>query len=249
MKAKTAKKGSWKERNKKAFKEMTLKQKIAYIAEYYRLPLFTACVVLIVAITSVIHAVTKKQPVVYLAYTNAAVGDDLDQKLTSGFLDYIEADQKKFDVLVYRGLYLEEDADAENHRYVYASKMKIMGAISAKQMDLMLMNDSALAELSASGLLMDLTAIKDTDPELYGKLEPYIQKNMVIIEDNAIEYKLNEADTYEAVTEDIPNSVNVTSFPVFREAGLDGTLQIGIIANSPRIEADLKYLAYLLDGQ
>lgn len=236
-----------KERNREAFKAMTPGQKLSYIYEYYKLPLFTACVVLAVCAWTVIHAVTKKNPVLYLAYTNFAAGEELNEELTSGFLDYKGYDKKKNEVTVYSGLVLEEDASAEDHRYVYASKMKIMGAISAKRMDLVLMNESACKEISASGLLLDLEEIRDRNPGLYEKLQPYMAKNTVILEDNSIEYKLNEADTYEAVTAEVNNSLIVTSCPIFRSAAIDGTLKIGIIANSTRIDEILDYFAYLFN--
>ena len=88
------------------------------------------------------------------------------------------------------------------------------------------------------------TVLKD-DPELYQLLEPYLRKGTVIIEDNSVEYNLNEADAYEAVTEEVVNAVDASSFPIFQNAGMDGKLYIGVIGNSQRIENVCKYLKYL----
>ena len=227
---------------------MTLKEKLVYIAQNYRLPLFTACVVLAVGIWTVVHNVTKKNPVLYLAYSNVSFGEELNEKLTSGYLADRDIDLKKNEVTVYSGLVLEEEASAEDHRYVYASKMKIMGAISSKKMDLVLMNESACREFSGSGFLLDLEKIRDKDADLYEKLRPYMSENTVILEDNAIEYKLNEADEYESVTAQVYNTLDVASCKIFESAGLDGTLKIGIIANTPRIDESLAYLEWLTDA-
>lgn len=225
---------------------MTLAQKADYLFTYYKLPVFTAVVVIAVIISSVIHAVTKKEPVLYLAFVNTAVGEELDEKMTGGYISHEEYDPKKQEVLVYRDLYIDDDASVENHQYAYASRLKILGAISAKQMDVVLMNGDACRQMSESGLLMPLDEIKKDYPQQYSLLEPYITANTVIIDDNAIEYDLNEADTYEAVTEEVNNAVNVSSFPVFRNADMSGDVYMGIIANTTHPRGSANYIVYLL---
>lgn len=235
-----------KKKLKKAFRNMTLAQKADYLFTYYKLPAFTAVVVLAVIISSVIHAVTKKEPVLYLAFVNTSVGEELDEKMTGGYISHEEYDPKKQEVLVYRDLYIDDDASVENHQYAYASRLKILGAISSKQMDVALMNRDAYQQMSESGLLMPLDEIKKDYPQQYSLPEPYITANTVIIDDNAIEYDLNEADTYEAVTEEVNNAVNVTSFPVFRNADMSGDVYMGIIANTTHPRGSANYIVYLL---
>ena len=127
--------------------------------------------------------------------------------------------------------------------------MKILGAINAKQMDIVLMNDNAYSQMSSSGLLMDMNTVLKNDAQLYEDLSPYLTEGTVILEDNSIEFKLNEADTYEAVTEQQLNAVDVSEFPVFRNAGIDGNLYIGVIGNTPRVEKVQAFLAYLLNAE
>lgn len=228
---------------------MNFSQKVDYILTYYRLPLFTACVALAVLASTIYRNVTAKEPVVYLAYTNVVFGDDLYTQLTDGFISSAGYDPKKTEVLAYKDLYIDEDPASENHQFVYASKMKILGAISAKQMDIALMNDNAYDQLSSSGLLLKLDVLKETDPQLYAQLEPYFLTNTVILSDNSVEYNLNEASVYEAETTEETNGIDVSSFPVFRDAGIDGRLSLGIIANSTHIGNIAAYLGYLLGIQ
>lgn len=230
---------------KEAFRKMTLKEKALYILEYYKLPLFTAIVVLLTLISTVAHAALKKETVLYLAYANVSVGSELDEALTSQYLTARDIDPGKFEFTVYRDLYIDEDPASEDHQYVYASKLKILGAITDRKMDIVLMNDNALKQFSASGLLMDLSFIEEQYGELYGVIGSCLRTNEVIIEDNSIEYDLNEADTYEAVTEEKVNAVEATNLPVFTNAGIDGNLYIGLIANTRHREEALRYIRYL----
>ncbi len=230
---------------RRSFKRMNLKEKAAYIATYYKLPLFTAFVVIAVAVTSVIHQITKKDVVLYAAEVNIVMGEDLTRTLTEDFLSDQGLDIKKNEVLVYQGLYIDEDPANENHQFAYASKLKILGAINARQMDIVFMNDNAYSQMSSSGLLLPMDTALQQDPELYEQLKPFLREETVIIEDNSIEYDLNEADTYEAVTEQQINAVDVSSLPVFRNAQMDGSLYIGVIANTTHIEEVRAWLAYL----
>jgi hypothetical protein len=112
-------------------------------------------------------------------------------------------------------------------------------------MDIVFMNDNAYSQMSSSGLLLPMDTALQQDPELYEQLKPFLREETVIIEDNSIEYDLNEADTYEAVTEQQINAVDVSSLPVFRNAQMDGSLYIGVIANTTHIEEVRAWLAYL----
>ena len=93
--------------------------------------------------------------------------------------------------------------------------------------------------LSHSGLLMDLSKVDGLSSQLAG----LISSNEVILEDNSLEVQLSEADTYEAVTELVSNSLNLSSLPAF--SGLSGDIYLGIIANTPRIGTTLEYVDYL----
>lgn len=237
--------GSEKERAeiKAAFSRMSFRKKLEYIYTYYKLPLFTAEIALIVLITTMVSNATKKVPVLYTAYANVSFGEVLDTKLTSDYLKASGKNVKKQDVYVYRDLYLTEEASGEDHQYAYASKIKVLGAISAKQMDVMLMNSEAYYQMSVSGFLLDLS-----DMDLPDSLRPYLASNEVILEDNAIEYRLGEAEEYTSVSETVVNAVEVSEFGIFRDAGISGDLYAGIIANTPRQEESLNYILYLHDA-
>ena len=227
---------------------MNKAEKIDHIYTYYKLPIFTVCVILAIFLQAGIRALTKKETVLYLAYANVSFGDTLHEELTDGYMSYSGTDVKKNEFIEFQDLYLSDDASSENHQYAYASKIKVLGAISAKQMDIVFLNREAYDLMSSSGFLLELKGIKGLDALLYQRLEPYITENSVIIEDNSVDYDLGKASEYYAVTEEHTNALNVSSLPMFRRAVMDDEVYVAVIANSPRLPAVLSYLEYLLSA-
>ena len=81
---------------------------------------------------------------------------------------------------------------------------------------------------------------------LSGAHAPCFTRNLVILEDNAVEYNLNEAKEYIVVTQTQSNAVELTQLSAFQEAGFSGSVYIGIIANTPRLPECQDYLDYLI---
>jgi hypothetical protein len=75
----------------------------------------------------------------------------------------------------------------------------------------------------------------------------YITENLVILEDNAIDVNLGTAEEYTAVTESVPNALNLSELPLFTAAGFSGDVYLGIIANTPRLSECVEYLTFLTE--
>lgn len=128
---------------KAAFHAMSPAKKAEHIYTYYKWPILLVLLALIV-LGSVLHRqLTKKDPVLYLAFLNVSVGEDLERQLTADYLTDAGLDARRQEVYLYKDLYISDDADTLNHEFAYASKMKLSGAISAKKLDLVLMNREA----------------------------------------------------------------------------------------------------------
>jgi len=228
-----------------AFHGMSLAEKADYIYTYYKLPILMGLTALLFVCFSVYQQLTKKEVLLYSAYINVSVGDDLDARLSEGFVSASGADPKKAEVSVYRGLYLSDDPSPENHEYQYASKLKLMAAIDAEQLDVVLMNQEAYDIFSGNGYLLDFGSLLSPNDSLYQLMEPHLTTNTVILEDNAIEYALNEAHQYQAVTEEVTNGLDVSAFPMFQEAGFSDCVYLGVVGNSPHFPAVIQYIEYL----
>lgn len=221
------------------FREMDTHAKVDYIFTYFKWYILLGVIALMVLGSAVYRQVTKKDTVIYLGLVNVSVGTDLETALTLDFLEDTGLNPKQNQIQVYSGLYLSDESSAENHEYAYASRMKLMAAVNAKQLDVVLMNREAYNILSQSGYLLDLSGCAT-------ELAPYLTENDVVLEDNSIEYQLNEADEHYMIAEQVVNGMEVSQLSIFRKAGFPDSVYIGIIANSPRYSVTIPYLEYLV---
>lgn len=231
--------------NREALARMTLLQRLEYIFEYYKFPL-VLILIAVVALSSVLYyRITYKDTLLYLAYANIAVGDTLDSELGEEFTRSIGADPGKAEVKVYRNLYLSSDPSAQDHQYSYASRLKLMAAMTNRQLDVLLMNQEAYDIMSSGGYLLPLEELLKQDDSLRIRISGQLVTNQVILEDNEIDHQLDESVPYQAVTETVANAVLISSFDLFEQAEFSGDVYLGVIGNSPRMDAVLQFIDYL----
>lgn len=224
---------------RESFRKMDTPHKLEHIYTYHKWTILLILIAIYVVSSTVYRQVTKKDVTLYLGMVNVSVGTDLEQTMTTDFLEHLALNPKKNEVLTYKGLYLSDNASEEDHQYAYASRLKIMAAINGKMMDVVVMNQEAYDLLSQSGYLLELTDLPDS-------LLPYRTENEVVLESNAIEVQLNQADEVRIATETAANGIDVSSFPLFRNAGFDGDVYMGIIANTLHTDTSIGYMEYLL---
>ena len=229
-----------------AFRRMTPAEKLDHIYTYYKWPIFLVLAALIVLGSVLQRQLTKKEIVLYLASVNVSEGEDLEESLSEGFLRFDGANPRKQEVYWYQALYLSEDADVLNHQYAYASRMKFLGALETKKLDVMLLNREGYDLLSKSGYLLDLEEVLSREaPALYEQIRDRLTANRVTVQDNSLEYTLGEADLLEQMFLEVRNGLDLSEYPLFREAGFPDTVYLGIAANTERLDAALQYVAYL----
>ena len=229
------------------FRNMSAAEKLQYITDYYKWPILLFLLALAIGISAAVRMAGKKEPVLYFAQINTSFGSELEETLTTGFLEEAGYDLRKQEIYEYRDLYLSRDPAEENHAYAYASEMKVMASINAEQLDLVLMNREAYDLLSAQGYLLELPELcAEDDRELYQTLIPYMVENTVVLSDNSLEVTLGEAEQLQQDTEQVQNGLDCSGLPVFGAAGVDGSIYLGVVANSPRLPAVRTYLRYLL---
>ena len=224
--------------HKAAFHAMSPAEKAEHIFTYHKWTILLILLALLVLGSIVHRQLTQKKPVLYLAVINASFGEDVEKSLTEDFLAEAGFDARRQEVYLYRDLYLSEDADTLNHEYAYASKVKLSGAISAGKLDLVLMNREAYDIFSRQGYLQELASLPN-------ELSSFLTENEVILSDNSVDYLLGNAAQEQIETKTVPNSLAVSSLPLFRDAGFDGDLYLGVISNRSRQEEAAAYLRYL----
>lgn len=228
--------------NKAAFQAMSPMEKAGHIFTYHKWTILLIILALFIIGSTIHRQLTQKKPVLYMAVINISFGEDTEKRLTEDFLSQTGRSTRRQEVYLYRDLYLSDDADTLNHEYAYASKIKLGGAISAEKLDLALMNQEAYDIFSQQGYLLELTDLPEA-------LSPYLAENEVIVSDNSVDYMLGNETEQQIVTKTVTNSLAVSSLPLFQDAGFDGELYLGIIANSQRQEAIASYLQYIIECQ
>ena len=203
---------------KKSLHEMGLPQKIGYFFSYYTIHFILAVLAVVIITASLVRSLTRKEVLLYIALTNTAIGSELENEMTDAFLSASGYDARKNEIELYKELYISNDPAQENHEYAYASSLKVMAAINAEKMDLVLMNKESYDVFSGSGYLWDLKSLL-ADNALLDRLEPYLVQNEVTLTDNSLDVALGEAAESVIVTETVCNAVNVSGLPIFREAG------------------------------
>lgn len=231
---------------REAFRHMSAAQKADYIFSYYKLPIVLTLLFAYVLCYGLYRHFTRREVLLYVACANVAVSEDTADALSEAFVRDSGDNVRKCEVSLYQNLYLSENASLANHEYAYASRLKLLAAVGAEQVDVVLMNKEAYNILSESGYLAELPSlVSQSSTSLYEHLAPYFVQNQVILEDNSLELALSETETYQAVTVREKNALDVSQFPVFANAGFADPIFLGVISNSPRIAAAMRYIAYL----
>lgn len=225
---------------REAFRRMGAAGKADYILSYYKLPLVLALLLAYALCYGAYRHFSRKEVLLYVACANVALGGDMEEALSGGFVRASGGDVRKETVYLYRELYLSDDPALVNHEYAYASRLKLLAAVDAGQLDLVLMNREAYDLLSEGGYLLELSPLLDSE-----SLRGFLTENSVILEDNSLDIALGEAEDYQATTVREANALEVTQFPLFRGAGFTDSVFLGLVPGSPRMAAALKYLAYL----
>lgn len=222
------------------------KQKVQYVWDYYKFPIAVCLICLYIVGYTVYGHFSKKEILLYTALVNVSAGEQLTDVLSGGFLDFLGADISKTDLELYTGINLTADPDAPNHEYAYASRVKIIASIDDEKLDVVLMNREAFDAFSQNGYLYNMEELlRDTDLQSISKWEPYLVSGTVILEDNADELLQDDSLEYQAVTEEYPMGLNVSETNVFRQAGFEEDVYLGVIKNSPRVDMTAEYIRYL----
>ena len=232
--------------NRAAFRAMSVPQKAEYIFAYYKLPLVLALIVLVAVGTVVQRMITHKDAELYVAFVNVVPDEDADEALTKGFIEQQGQNPRKNEVVCYRELYLSSNASQQDHQYSYASRLKVLAAIDAEQLDVVLMNQEAYDLLSASGYLLDLQETCVGDLALSSEAKQRLKTNTVVLSDNRVEVELGEASAYEADTVESVNALSLDGLSLLANLPESESFYLGIVANTPRLETSVAYLSYVL---
>ena len=138
------------------------RKKWEHIWAYYKLPIAIVLIVVYILGYAAYRHVTKKEDVLYLGLVNITAGSDLTEQLTTGFAE-AQGLTKKQQVDLLSGLLLSApsrgDRDLPKPRGVLSGTWKLLGAVSAQRLDVVLMDEYARDRLLADDYFLDLRTL------------------------------------------------------------------------------------------
>ena len=230
--------------------DLSLTSRIQYIWDYYKVPLFTAALLIYIICYIIFRHATDKDILLYVAAVNTPVQNETEDFINSfPESDYAVSDADTKDSMesnnaivdLAKDLYLTSDPDSEYHQYVYASRLKILASIEAEKLDIVLADREAMDAFAAQGFLMPLESVFADDPQILDRLET----GTVILEDNQIEVMLDESVPYEAVTRSEKAYLDLSGMTTLPGMPDDRPVYIGIIANTPRQDMAVAFVRRL----
>lgn len=226
--------------------DLSTKGKIRYIWDYYKLPIFIAIVLVYILGYFIYGKITHRDMILYTAAVNVGDTDELQVYLKDDFLKKEKINTKKEDMTLYHGLYLTTDTESEYYGYSYASEMKIIGALEAKQLDVVIMDREAFDAFCANGYLEDLDKfLPKYDSKLYSEHKNDLVSNTIILSDNADEVSRNKDIAYEAETKEATLGLSLTDSSFAGKFGIKDDVFVGVIKDSTRQSCICDYIRYL----
>lgn len=224
------------------------KQKVQYVWDYYKFPIAVSLILIYIIGYTIYGHFSKKDTVLYIGLVNVSTGDQINEQLNDGFLKFMDEDTFKKDVQLYTGLYLTNDQNDPNHEYTYASQIKILASIDGEQLDVVLMNKEAFDTFSQNGYLYNIeNLLQDSAPDMMKELKPCLATNTVILEDNSEDLLADDSLSYQAETKEYPMGLDMSQKGLFKQAGFEDAIYLGVIANSPHMDTAVEYIKYLFN--
>lgn len=230
------------QRNQALFRQMSPREKWDHIWTYYKAAFLLGAILLAILVSVIFTLATRKEPVMYMAYTNIQVDTQTEQALWGDYLNDRGYNTDESEVYIHSNLYLADVPDPENYEQANGSYMKVMALIESKELDIILMTRESYDLCSANGYLLDLRELfSPEDPAVF----PYVVSNLVVLEDNALDYSLGMAEEFIYETDTVPNALDLSKLDWYQEAGYAEEVYLGIVLNTPRLDICADYFTYL----
>lgn len=210
-------------------KDAPLKDKIAYYKEYY-LKATLAILAAAIFIGYIAYTmITAPDDTAFAAYFFNNTGDSSSTELLDSFVDYAGIDTKKHDAYIDASMHYGDAADNMTG-YGYVDLEKSMAVIAAKELDVLVGDQSTFDYYCKSEVFSDITTVLPDD-----LMEQFKDK---------LYYYTNEE-----TNETLPLGIDVSDAPKLQEYHYyDGiTAYFGFIVNSDSVDNAIAFLRYIYE--
>ena len=238
----------------------TLKEKIAYFFDYYTLHTVVIAAVLIFAISFIYQQVTKPDIVLNGLVLNVLSFEEGDpiEDMRSGFLEYIDVDEKEYDMSLNSSLMINMGSASQQGQVSdYEASQAMMVQCAAGAVDFISSPFKAIQDYGYGELFVNLEDVLSED-ELK-KYEPYFlyvdlavidKKNEAIDNNqNANDIPIPDPTKPEEMKKPIPVFIDVTSSEKMKNIYYysPDTLAVAVAVNAPNPDRISDFLAYLFE--
>nr|WP_300186535.1 hypothetical protein [uncultured Agathobaculum sp.] len=220
----------WLEQEKQKLKQLTRKQKLWYLWDYYRLWIIGGVSLLLVVgflIGNYIRA--NRENYIYTLYVNtfAEIGQGSD--FWQGYVDFCGVDTSQENVIFDAQNYFDMSSGSVTGNHYYE---KAVVLIDSGTVDAIVMETENLALLGQSGRLIDLQ-----DDRTQALAEQYADRLITVTH-------TDEAGN----TREIPVGIDISDSKLVSQAQAYEDCALGISAGAQHIEAVGQFLDYILQG-
>ena len=238
----------------------TLKEKIAYFFDYYTLHTVVIAAVLIFAISFIYSQLTKPDIVLNGIVLNMLTVDKGDpvEDMRSGFLEYIDVDEKKYDMSLNTTLMINMGSASQQGQVSdYEASQAMMVQCAAGAVDFISSPLTPILDYGYGDLFVNLeTVLTEEELETYKPYLLYVdlavvdQKNVAIDNDqNADKIPCPDPTKPEEMKKPIPVFIDVTSCEKMKNiySYSPDTLAVAVAVNAPNPDRISDFLAYLFE--
>lgn len=139
------------------FFSLPFRQKVQWIWDYEKLPLFGILLAIFVIASLAHHALTAPLVILRVAVINTELGEESKEFLTDSYLSALSSRSGRDSISLDASYVLTDNKDSAAYEYAYVSSIKLLAAITDKDLDVVLMDEKGADIMKKNGYLMDLT--------------------------------------------------------------------------------------------
>ena len=222
----TYEKVSWLQRLKNDMKDMTFKEKVAHLWEYYKWFAIVGVLLIIATVSVIVSVIQNSRELVYGgAIVNLSVTEEGKTYLKEGWFEALEGDSKKQKIAL-DDIYIPDMENATFMESASANVSKITAMISAGYIDYVLADAYAIHYLGSAGSFQPLDIVLS-------------QEQLAQFEGKLVTYE-DEEQTYLV-------AIDISEIPFVKENIQSADkVYIAFPGNTGRTERNVAFLEYLL---
>ena len=143
---------------RRKLKELSPKERVEYIWEYYHWHFFAVIFILFLAISLIRQITAQKEPLLEVAMVNSGYISEEEDNIFGQFLNEYGYDDEKYSIEVNANVRFDSDIQSE-----FVSTYLLAALVSSGETDVFFWKDHELDSYIEDGLLMDLSKILDQE--------------------------------------------------------------------------------------